>query len=121
MRELKREWVVRPQDSARAMGSGDLEVLASPALVAMAENLSKELCLDFLKEGETTVGTEFVLRHIKATAVGETIELSVRLSENQGRAHQFEIRASHGQDLIATATHQRVVVNEERFLERLKN
>ena len=119
MRQLSQERLIRSADSARAIGSGDLLVLASPALVAMAEKLCLELCRALLTHEETSVGVQFDLQHLQATKVGETIHLQASLVRTEGRRYFFEISATHREKVIARAQHQRVAVNRQVFLGKL--
>lgn len=119
MKELIKSFNVTEEYSAKAMGSGDLDVLASPALVAFAENVCKEICDNTLGEGQTTVGILVELGHIKASLVGSTINLTAQLIQHEGKKYVFEFYAEENEELIAQGTHHRVAVDKENFIKKL--
>lgn len=112
--------VVRSEDSAIAMGSGNLPVFATPALVALMENAAMNAVAPFLPEGSTTVGGKIDVMHIKPSLIGAEVEAVARLTETDGRKLLFEITAYEGTVVIGKATHLRVVVDGERFMEKIK-
>lgn len=106
--------------TAKAMGSGDMDVLATPALVALMEHAAMKAVADELPEGSTTVGAEICCRHLRPTAVGKTVTATARLtSVENDRKLTFRIEAHDGQGLIGEAEHVRYVVDRERFLRKL--
>jgi len=116
---LEKFFSVTKENSAQIIGSGDLPVLATPALVAMAEQTSKELCESFLEAGETTVGSAIAIEHMRPTGIGKSIKVKVTLeSQEQQRLH-FSYQAFEDDRLIAKGEHDRVVVDIKRFLERV--
>lgn len=116
-----RTYVVQPQETAMAFESGDLEVLATPRLVGMFESVSKDMLGATLTPENTSVGVHVDLKHLKATAVGQTVEIMVTVTAIEGRRYTFALRAvDASNDVIGEGTHTRVVVNRQRFLEGLK-
>ena len=116
-----RTYVVQPQETAMAFESGDLEVLATPRLVGMFESVAKDLLGATLTPENTSVGVHIDLKHLKATAVGQTVEIMVTVTAIEGRRYTFALRAvDASNDVIGEGTHTRVVVNRQRFLEGLK-
>ena len=112
---------VRPQDSAASMGSGSLDVFATPALVAYMENTAVKAVEHGLDANTTTVGTEINVKHLKASPVGENIEITASVTEVDGRKIKFFIEAKDEKDdTIGTAEHTRFIVDKERFLGKLK-
>ncbi len=101
------------------MGSGDLLVLATPALVSMMENVAMSLAATSLSEADTTVGSEINTTHERPSAVGATIEVTATLIAVEGRKMSFSIEASDANNIIGRATHTRFVVNREKFMSKL--
>ncbi|AMB99190.1 hypothetical protein AWM75_03855 [Aerococcus urinaehominis] len=114
------EYKASSQDTAQAMGSGSLDVLASPALVAMMENCATQVINGRLAEGETTVGVAFSLQHLRASLIDEPVSVTAELLSSDDKSFQFCITAYVQDQLIAKADHTRAKVNINRFLSRLK-
>ena len=114
------EWVVTEALSARNMGSGTLDVLATPALAALMENAAMNAVAQYLPEGCTTLGTELSIRHLRATPVGQRVSATARLVEADGRRLVFRVEASDGAGPVGEGTHTRFVVETEKFLGKLK-
>lgn len=112
--------VVKTEHTAQNMGSGDLEVLATPALVALMEHAALMAVASALPEESTTVGAEICCKHNRPTAVGQTVRATARLEavENE-RKLTFHIVAEDDRGPIGEATHVRFIVNRKRFLEKL--
>lgn len=119
MEEQSKRFLVKNEDTALAFGSGDLPVLATPRLIAMLENTAKEMPLELLKDDETTVGIEMNLKHLKATAVGKEVVCFAKLTEIKKSILFFEIKATVGEDVIATGTHIRAIVNKQLFMKKI--
>ena len=112
--------IVTEENTAFRMGSGTLPVYATPALVAFMENTACKL-LDDTEAGYTTVGTKMNIKHLRASAIGETIECTAKLTEQDGRKYTFRIEAYNKQKVcIATAIHERFCVNIEHFMQKLR-
>lgn len=110
---------VTPNLTAEAMGSGDMPVLATPAMVAMMENAAMRLAATNLPEGDTTVGSQIETTHLRPSAVGATIEVTATLTAQEVRKLTFSIEARDGDNVIGQASHVRFVVTRERFLSKL--
>lgn len=103
-------------------GSGALPVFATPALVALMENTAMKMVARDLPEGKSTVGTAINIRHLKASAVGETIECTATIKEIEGRKYVFEIQATDEQnDIIGEGIHERYIVDIEKFMSKMAN
>ena len=111
--------VVTDANTALTLGSGDMEVFATPAMVALMENAAMKAVAAALPEGSTTVGTAMQTSHIKASKMGATITASARLVEVDGRRLRFEVRAWDEAGTIGEGEHTRFVVDRERFLAKL--
>ncbi len=111
--------VVSPDDTARALGSGDLEVLGTPQLLAWCEAATVAALTGALAEGETSVGTRVELVHQRATVVGTPVAVRADLVHVDGRLLRFDVAAESDGVLVGHGTVTRVVVDTDRFLTRL--
>lgn len=112
-------FVVSEEQTAIYLGSGDVSVLGTPALlVAMEATAVRALHLDI---GQTSVGMHVSLDHLKATAVGQMVTIQAEITALEERRVTFQIKAFQGEDLIGECTHIRAIVNREKFLSRLTN
>ena len=107
-------------NTALALGSGDMEVFATPAMVALMENAAMNAVAPHLEAGQTTVGTQITTSHIKASALGATISATATLTAVDGRSLTFAITAREGDKIIGEGSHTRFIVDRERFLSKLK-
>lgn len=112
--------IVSNTNTALTLGSGDMDVFATPAMVALMENAAMNAVAPHLEQGQTTVGTEISTTHIKASALGATITATAILTAVDGRKLTFSVTACEGDTLIGTGTHTRFVVDRERFMSKLK-
>ena len=111
---------VNQNNTALALGSGDMEVFATPAMVALMENAAMNAVAPHLEAGQTTVGTQITTSHIKASALGATISATATLTAVDGRSLTFAITAREGDKIIGEGVHTRFIVDRERFLAKLK-
>ena len=111
---------VGAENTALALGSGDMEVLATPAMVALMENAAMKAVADYLPEGSTTVGVEISTSHLKASAVGANVVAEATLDEVDGRRLKFSLKAWDDTGVIGEGVHTRFIVDRERFLSKLK-
>lgn len=112
--------IVNRNNTAIAMGSGDLEVFATPALVALMENAAKQAVENYLPEGSTTVGAQIQTSHIKPSALGEEVTATAVLEEVEGRKLTFRLKATDSQGIVGEGTHIRYIVDICRFMSKLK-
>ena len=112
------ETLVEQEDTAKSVGSGDLLVYATPCMAALMEGAACESIAPYLAEGETSVGTRMDVQHLAATPVGMEVRAESRLTAVDGRRLTFEITAFDEAGESGKATHERVVVKTERFLEK---
>lgn len=106
-------------NTADYIGSGDMAVLATPAMVALMENAAMLAVALHLEEGETTVGAMISTSHLKPSKIGNTISAIAELTEVEGRKLTFKIEAYDADQLIGSGEHIRYVVNREKFLAKL--
>lgn len=112
--------VVSEADTAKAYGSGLLEVYATPAMISFMEQTAMELVQDYLPKGYGTVGTKICVEHLKASPVGGKIKCESKLTEIQNRKLIFELRVTENKETIGTGRHERFIIDEERFLKKLR-
>ena len=106
-------------DTAIAMGSGSVPVLATPRVVALAEQACVEAVAGRLEAGHTTVGMQIQLDHVAPTPVGRAVTAEATLDKVNGRKLQFTVSVNDSHGLVAAGRVTRVVVDTERFLERV--
>ncbi len=111
--------IVSEQNTAAILGSGDLAVFATPAMVALMENAAMKAVADALPEGSTTVGTEMNVTHIKASKLGAEITATAVVVEVEGRKVTLNVGARDGESLIGEGVHTRFVVDREKFMSKL--
>ena len=111
--------VVSKDHVAAVMGSGDLHVFATPAMVALMENAAMLAVAEHLPEGSTTVGAMMNTSHVKPSPVDESIKATAVLTEIEGRKLTFEIKAEDSKGIIGEAVHVRYIVDRERFMSKL--
>lgn len=113
------ELFVTAELSAEKMGSGDMPVFATPAMVAMMENAAMKCVADDLVDDQTTVGIMMNTTHVKASPIGVKVYATAELIGIDGRKLTFKITAYQGQDIIGEATHERFIVSRDKFLSKL--
>jgi predicted thioesterase len=102
------------------VGSGDLPVLGTPRLLAWAEAATCAALARSLEEGRTSVGTRVSLEHLRASRVGETLEVQAEVVHRDGRLLRFQVSATDTRErLVGQGEVTRVVVDRQRFLSRL--
>lgn len=109
-----------PSDSAASMGSGNLEVLSTPSVLAALENTAMNCVADDLEPGETTVGTLANFKHLKASLISTPFTASAELVEIDRKRLVFQVEATdiHG-NLLAQGVHERFIVNIAKFMGKL--
>lgn len=112
--------VVAESNTAAYIGSGDLAVFATPAMVALMENAAMLAVAPSLDESQTTVGSQINTTHIKPTAVGGKVVATATLAAVEGRKLTFKVEARDEQGIIGEGTHVRYIVDRAKFLAKLK-
>ena len=114
------EQVVTDQLTAAAVGSGLLNVFGTPYMIGMMENAAQTALQTFLEEGQGSVGTHLNISHDAPTPIGMKVWAEaeiVNVSEN-GKIVDFKVSAWDEKGPISSGTHQRAIINNERFLAR---
>ena len=109
---------VTDADTALAIGSGTVPVLATPRVVALCEQTSVKAVENDLAPGTTTVGMRVQLDHLAPTPVGQTVSCEATLESMAGRRVTFTVSVNDARGLVAAGKITRVIVDTERFLEK---
>jgi fluoroacetyl-CoA thioesterase len=110
--------VVAEADTALALRSGDVPVLGTPRVIALAEQATVEALDGVLPEGRTTVGYQVQLAHLTPTPIGGTVVAEATLEQVEGRRLTFRVSVNDARGLVAAGRITRVIVERARFLER---
>lgn len=109
---------VTDADTAQALGSGDVPVLGTPRVLALAEAATVVATATRMPAGMTTVGTRVELDHRTPTPVGRTVVAEARLAKVDGRRLLFEVTVRDGDTVVADGRVERVLLDRHRFLEK---
>ena len=112
------ELTVAVVDTAAAMSTGDVPVIATPRIVALAEEASVQAVDGHLAEGSTSVGMRIQLDHLAPTAIGGRVVAEAKLDKVEGRRLCFSVSINDERGLVAAGKVTRVVVERDRFLDR---
>lgn len=115
------ETLAEKEDTAQAVGSGDLLVYATPCMVALMEGAACEAIVDALPEGKTSVGTYLQVEHQSATPVGLEVRAEAEVTAVEGNTITFQVTAYDEACKIGEGIHKRVIVNSQKFLEKTYN
>ncbi|MGX6970704.1 thioesterase family protein [Vagococcus bubulae] len=106
--------------TAKELGSGTLNVLGTPGLIAMVENVCMNAIEKDLESGYTSVGSSIDINHMRPSIMGALIKIVVMMKESDGKSYHFTYKAYDQDKVIATGKHTRVKVNTMTFMERIK-
>ena len=109
------ETVVNEENTALAVGSGDMEVFATPMMIALMENAAAACIAEQIGEENPSVGTMISVSHVSATPIGMKVKATAELVNVEGRRYEFKVMAEDERGLIGEGTHSRVSVNREKF------
>jgi fluoroacetyl-CoA thioesterase len=116
----KRTMVVERAQTASEIGSGSVEVLATPMMIALMEAAAVDAVQEYLPDGWTTVGTRVDIEHLRATPLGGVVTAEASLVKREGRILEFAVTASDSAGVIGQGNHQRHIIDLARFMERLQ-
>lgn len=111
--------IVADEHTALALGSGFVPVFSTPRLVALCEAAAVDALGGRLAPGETSVGTRIEISHLAATPVGQRVRAEAQITAVDGRWVRFAVTAWDEREKIGEGSHDRIVVDERRFLERV--
>lgn len=112
--------VVEEKHLACNVGSGDLQVFATPMMMALMENAAMLCVADELDENSSTVGGRISSSHIKPTGLGHTVTATAELVAAEGRKLTFKVSASDEDGLIGEGEHLRFIIDKTRFMAKVK-
>jgi fluoroacetyl-CoA thioesterase len=115
------ELVVGEQHTAPRIGSGRIRVLATPVMINLIEAASLAAVEQSLPENHQSLGTHLDVTHVAATPVGMRVRATAEVVKVEGRTIWFKVRCDDERELIGEGTHERVVVNVERFDKRVQD
>ena len=113
------ETIVRETNTAIPMGSGSLQVFATPCMVALMEQAACNAVDPCFNDSESSVGTLVNITHDAATGMGKKVTAKATLTAVEGRKLVFEITAADEDKQIGQGTHERFIVNKEKFMAKL--
>lgn len=111
--------VVTKSNIAKTMKSGALDVFATPAMCALMEEAAQAAVQPYLESGEGTVGISLSITHEAPSPLGATITAKATVSAVEGRKITFDIEASDGIGVIGRGTHERFIINNDKFMTKV--
>lgn len=114
------ELVVGEQHTAPRIGSGRVHVLATPVMINLIEAAALQAAEHLLPDGYQSLGTRLDVKHYAATPVGMKIRATAEVVKVEGRSIFFTVRAEDEKEPIGDGSHERVVVNVDRFDKRVQ-
>ena len=109
---------VDKSNTAGAVGSGLVDVFATPMMIALMEKASARCLAQFLPEGQASVGTRIAVSHAAATPIGMTVTATAVITAADRRRVDFQVSASDGAGPVGAGTHTRFIIDTDRFLEK---
>ena len=116
----KAQLTVSEKELAVNVGSGSLEVFATPVMVMLMEKAACNCVAEYMENDETTVGTEMNVKHVSASPLGSDISAEAELIGINGREFTFTVKAYDNAGLIGEGTHKRFLVFGEKFTAKAK-
>jgi len=118
--ELTMSFRLKAEDSALYIGSGELNVLGTPALAKYMEQVAKDLLKPYIRDNSlSTVGSSLHIEHTAAVLLEENINCTARLVEFDEKKYIFEINLRCGDKTLGTARHVRHLINKEKFMSKI--
>ena len=118
---FEKEITVTEDLLASHLGSGLVDVYATPMMILLMEQTSAECVGPYLEEGQVTVGTAIDVSHVAATPLGMKVKCRSELTEVDGRSLTFKVTAEDEAGLIGEGAHKRFIVFAEKFNEKARN
>ena len=116
-----KEITVTKELTAISLGSGDLEVYATPAMIALMEETASESVKPKLEIGQGSVGTYIAIKHLAATPIGMHVRCESELVEVDGRRLVFNITAYDEKEKIGEGTHERFIISNDKFQSKVNS
>jgi len=112
--------IVSEKNTAKAVGSGNLDVFATPMMIALMEEAACNCIINSLEQGQSSVGTEVNMTHTAASPIGANITAIAAVTEVDNRKIVFDVIAKEGDKEIGKGSHTRFLIDVERFMSKLK-
>jgi predicted thioesterase len=116
----QQEILVEDKHTAVNIGSGSVDVFATPAMIALMENTAQSSVAEYLECGLATVGIEVRIKHTKATPLGMKVKCFSELIEVKGKKLFFKVEAFDEKGKIGEGEHIRYIIDTEKFMENIK-
>lgn len=110
--------MVTAQNTAKAYGSGSIDVYATPAMIGLMEGASLASVDTALPDGLSTVGTKVEIKHLAATPLGMKVTAKAELVEIEGKKLTFKIKANDERGPIGEGLHERFIIEIDKFLQK---
>lgn len=114
-------YLIKSEHAAKHVGSGEVEALSTPAMIAFMEKTARQTVESRLPEGDITVGTRVDIRHLGPVPIGENLKVTAQLVGIDKTKLTFKVKAEWRNEVIGTGQHERFIVNKENFLQKLKS
>jgi len=111
--------MVTDKNTAKAVGSGNLDVFSTPMMIALMEQAACECLADCLEHGQSSVGTQINVTHTAASPLNAKITATAIIENVDGRKISFTVTAHDGTNEIGSGTHERFLIDAERFMQKL--
>ena len=116
---FSKKYIVDNQHLAKQVGSGELNILSTPSLLAFIENTCMLKINESITSDQTSLGVKVELKHLRPSLENEEIECNIQNITNQDNKWLFEVEIKSGDKLIAVCQHTRYIVNKADFLNSL--
>ena len=111
--------VVSNKNTAKAVGSGNLDVFSTPMMIALMEEAACNCISDAMEPGQSSVGTQISVAHLAASPIGAEITAKAVIDEINERKIMFTVTAYEGEKEIGNGTHTRFIIDVEKFISKL--
>ena len=116
----RKEFIVKPIHAAKVVGSGDVDVLSTPSMIAFMESTAMDCVKNLLGPDMITVGIKVCVSHKAPVPIGEKVTVEAKLVGVDGRKLTFEVRAVFKDVVVGEGVHERYMIERSRFLEKVK-
>jgi predicted thioesterase len=113
--------LVTDQMTAAHIGSGSLQVFATPAMVTFVEQVCRRMADELLPPGQASVGIRVDIRHLAPTPLGGQVRLQAEVTAYDGRVIEYQVRLWDETELVGEGQHIRAIIDETRFLNRVQS
>jgi len=113
------KFIVEEKHIADMLGSGKVAVLSTPSMILMMEHTAMNHAQQHLPDGWITVGTKVCISHLRATKQGVEVSVKAKLTSFENKHLVYDVEAFEGEHKIGEGTHERHIVNKEKFMARL--